>query len=62
MNNLELQEKLLNFQKRLRTALTNRKFIDTGDPEIMHTLDRLLCMNETGVKPLRPFVRKDYED
>jgi hypothetical protein len=56
MNTIEEQEKILNFQKRLRAALEHDKAIDTNDPYIMRLLDRLLC-TETNVKPLTVYIK-----
>jgi len=56
MNSLELQEKLIKFQKELRNALevNSDNVLIIHDSDIMRKIDMLLCMHETGVKPLRP--------
>lgn len=60
MNSLELQEKLLNFQKKLRMALKSDSSVLLKGSEVMRQIDYLLCMHVTWVKPLRvPPLERD---
>ncbi len=57
MNTLAEQERLINFQKRLRLAITRDVgTIDTSDPYVMRTIDYLLC-SETNIRPLREEIK-----